>query len=469
MMKTVDSPTLDRAACRSLESQFIDRFLRRLKEIKLLHNPLANAAVDTDGGVLREGSGEIEIKAAVRRYEPPERQAAAFEEMPRDLHVTIEYSRRRILGPRRPAIAAAGIAVNPIDELAREGRARSPAGPERLATVLQRILVNPKLFYYVVAFSPTGWHPATHSFGLSQNAIVALASPQAGGLRVLIPEGAGLVSRKAFDLTTYSEKLGMLQVMVAECGVELVLGDFTEDLVFERLHFDRSIIESLFEDAVAEDPFLILDNRRTPLRLLREYSRPVFPAFRNLVEENELVQVRDSAARDNARIQCMLHDLDLLGRREEELLERGSRATERERRLLAHSLRRLRHKQQEVAARLDVTQKRYRILTGYLVTLEQLRAARTEPVPDPERLETMMARAGVARDQLKELADLAEAATPRLDPETEEQLQGILRELETTETPTAAREEPATSDPEPQPREAPKREKGDDEDMLLES
>jgi hypothetical protein len=455
---------VDRAACRSLESQFIGRFLRRLKEIKLLHNPLANAAVDTEGGVLRESSDEIEVKAAVRRHAPPDSHAAAFEAMPRNMMVTVEYSRRRLFGSRRPLVAAAAVAVNPLEELARDERSSTPAGADRLSAVLQRILVNPRVFYYVIAFSPTGWDAAARAHCLSQNAVVALASPQAGGVRVLIPESGGPISRKAFDLMTYLEKFRMLQSTIVEHGVELVLGDFTEDFVAEMLHFDRGIIESLFEDAVAEDPFLILDNRRAPIRLLREYSRPAFPSLRAPAEESELVAVRDAAARDNARIQCMQQDLDLLARREEELLERGAKAPERARNALAHALRRLRHKQKEVSIRLDVLQKRYRILTGYLTTLEQLRTARAEQVPDPERLETMMARAGVARDQLKELADLAEAASPQPDPETEEQLAGILREIESPAPET--RESEAPEDPKQRPKE---REPDEDEGMLLES
>ncbi|HLG42852.1 MAG TPA: hypothetical protein VI643_05760, partial [Planctomycetota bacterium] len=93
---------VDRGACRSWEEQFIGRFLRRLKEIKLLHNPLTNNAVDLEDGTLQEISDEVEVKAMVRRHLPPDRQAAAFETMPRNRAVTIEYSRRRLFGGRKP-------------------------------------------------------------------------------------------------------------------------------------------------------------------------------------------------------------------------------------------------------------------------------------------------------------------------------------------------------------------------------
>ncbi|HLG42385.1 MAG TPA: hypothetical protein VI643_03385, partial [Planctomycetota bacterium] len=157
-------------------------------------------------------------------------------------------------------------------------------------------------------------------------------------------------------------------------------------------------------------------------------------------------------------------------RREEELLERGAIAPDRERRLLAHLLRRLRHKQQEISARMEVIQKRSKILTGYLLTLEQLRTARTEPIPDAERLESMIARAGVARDQLKELADLAEAGQPQPDPETEDQIADILMELETgREAPGPEPEKNKTASPETRRREPEKPERDKDEGMLLES
>jgi len=461
---------VDRAACRSWEEQFIGRFLRRLKEIKLLHNPMTNRAVDLEDGTLQESSDEVEVKALVRRHLAPDQQAAAYETMPRNRVVTIEYSRRRMFGGRKPLAAAAAATVNPMEELAREGEGRRPAGPAELASIVQKVAVKPGVFYYILAFSPTGWDPGARSQGLSANAVVALASPFGGGIRVYIPEGTGAISRKAFDLTSYAEKFRMLEGLIDRCGVELVLGDFTEDLVADRLHFERGIIENLFEDAAAQDPFLLLDNRRSPIRLLREYSRAVFPGPRQVPEENELIAVRDAASRDNARIQCMLRDLDVLFRREEELLERGARAPERERRLLAHLLRRLRQKQQELSARLSVIQKRSKILTGYLLTLEQLRTARTEQIPDAERLESMMARAGVARDQLKELADLAEAGQPQPDPETEDQIADILMELETgREAPAPEPEQNKTASPETPRREPEKRDRDEDEGMLLES
>jgi hypothetical protein len=431
--------TVRRDEARSLENRFLSRFSRRLKEIRLIHNPLRNAATETLGGRQLEGSDEIEVKAAVRRHVPSESQAKAFEEMPRNATFVMTYARRRFFGGSKPEIAAAAAVFNPIEELARDGESSRPASAADLTAVIQKITSNPKVFYYIAVFSPTGWEEAAHEQLMGRNYIVSLADPYGGGIRTSMPT-TGAYSRKVFDLMGYPEKFQMLQELLEDCSVELILGDFDENLVLDRLYFWRDVIEPLFEDAARNDPFLLLDNRRSPIRLVREIAHGKAPPVGDAKEQEELLARRDSMARDNARVQRTLKDLQALSKRENALLAKGAKAPDTERRLLAHQLRRIRNKHKELSARLEIFQKRYRVTSGYVQTLEQILAAKTESMPDPEKIETMMARAGVARDQIKELADLAEAGSKMEERETSD-VDDIMSELQSEEGKTRERRE----------------------------
>lgn len=424
--RLVDVPTT-RSECRTLENQFLDRFERHLQNLKLIHTPLQAASYDCTNGVRREIDQEPEVRALLRRAGNPK----IYEEMPVNRCIIVEISRKPFFGARRPVVDLIAAGVAPLDELVFRGVAEKPAGSRDIAVVRERVVTQPKVFHYLALFSPTGWTEEARRDLIGGNFVIALVDWHSGGFRAYIPEDARTFSRKAFDVSTYHEKLDMLRTLLRSSIHELLVGEFTSDYVQKQLYLPTDVIETLFEDMVVEDKFLVLDARSRPIRLMREYARAGFPAFQDIFDQSELLKYRDALDRDEERVQCILGDLQKLSEKEEDLLDEGARADENRRRMLAHWIKRLRRKHRELQARLGVFQKRHSITAQYVNTLELIRAVRMESAPDLQRLESIIAQASVAREKLKELVEAAQAAQSTIEKvEDSPEVDRIMAELD---------------------------------------
>jgi hypothetical protein len=449
-----------RSECRILENQFLDRFDRHLQNVKLVLSPLTGATYDLSGAMRREIDQDPEVRALLRKTG----ETRAYPEMPVNRTVIVQVTKKPLFGARRPVAVLAAASLSPLEELAHRKIAETPGSARDVSLIRDRVVTQPKVFHYLALFSPTGWADEARRDLSGRNYVIALVDYCGGGLRTGLPGETRPYSRKVFDLSPYPEKLDMLRALLRASIHELLVGEFTSEYVEKQLFFPQEVIENLFEDLVVEDKFLILDARSRPSRLIREYARAGFPGFQDIFDQSELLKYRDALDRDEERIQCLLGDLQKLGEREEELLDEGARSPESLRRILAHRIKRLRLKEQELQARLAVFQKRHAITAQYVNTLELIRAVRMEATPDLQKLETMIAQASVAREKLKELVEAAQASQAHVEREEDSpELDRIMQELKQEErgekeTPEPEAEpEPPTPLPEPPPREPERR------------
>jgi hypothetical protein len=439
-----------RSECRTLENQFLDRFERHLQNLKMIHTPLQASSYDCTNGVRREIDQEPEVRALLRRAGNPK----IYDEMPINRCVIVEITRKPLFGARRPVVDLIAASSSPLDELVFRGVAEKPAGSRDISVIRERVVTQPKVFHYLALFSPTGWTEEARRDLIGANFVIALIDWHSGGFRSYVPEDARTFSRKAFDVSSYHEKLDMLRTLLRSSIHELLVGEFTSDYVHKQFFLPIDLIETLFEDMVVEDKFLVLDARSRPIRLMREYARAGFPAFQDIFDQSELLKYRDALDRDEERIQCILSDLQKLSEKEEELLDEGARADESRRRMLAHWIKRLRRKHRELQARLAIFQKRHSITAQYVNTLELIRAVRMESTPDLQRLESIIAQASVAREKLKELVEAAQAAQSTIEKsEDSPEVDRIMAELqsENPEAPPERETEPETETPPPEP------------------
>lgn len=441
--------TTTRSECRILEHQFLDRFERHLQSLKLVHSPLTAASYDSTSGTRREIDQEPEVRALLRRAG----QTKAYDEMPVNRTVIVEIQRKPLFTARRPVIDLVAASLSPLEDLVFRGVADRRADSRDVAAVRERAVTQPKVFHYLALFSPIGWSDDARRDLVGANFVIALVDWHSGGFRAFIPEDARPFSRRAFDLASYPEKLDMLRTLLRSSIHELLVGEFTSDFAQRHLHFSLDVIESLFEEMVVEDKFLILDARARPTRLLREYARAGFPAFQDIFDQSELLKHRDALDRDEERIQCILSDLQKLSEKEEELLDEGARADLSRRTMLAHWIQRLRRKNSDLQTRLTVFQKRHSITAQYVNTLELIRAVRMEATPDLPRLESIIAQASVAREKLKELVETAQAAQTSLDKTDDSpEVDRIMAELQTEDAePTRSPEKEEAAEEEPEP------------------
>jgi hypothetical protein len=150
---------------------------------------------------------------------------------------------------------------------------------------------------------------------------------------------------------------------------------------------------------------------------------PIYKGARNEREALELL--KDARRRDEDRRARALEDVDILQKKEGELLEEGKKETDQNRRLsLARKIKDIRWKVEEIEAKVDaIFNKRVRIYKEHIVSLETIVALAEEPLPTAKQLEEAAIRAKERREDLDRTVAMAEgmgmdkASEPVIDAE----------------------------------------------------
>lgn len=439
-----------RVECKAEEVNFRDRFEKHFLTLRTVYNPLDNATYDTRRYVKRTQDGENEVKALIRRHVEPSLQADVYEDTPKNSVLLFDVLRVSLFGGSRPKVGIAGAFVSPLAELIREGESGTPAGVPQLDDLKRRILVNTKMFYYIIAYSPTGWCPEARQHLAGPNYIIGLCDSYGGGLRVYVPPETRVISRRVFDLTTPPEKLALMRQLLKDGQFELIMDDFTDEFASEKLALDRDVVAALFEEVLAEDRFIVLDARTRPLRLIREYNRQTPLPITDDLDNAPILKYRDIIIRDEQRIACVLRDIETLDNKERDLLDEGASATQARRQYLAHVIKEIRHRRAVLHTRLQMYEKRLAILRNFVSNLEMLKELKSEPVPDQAQIESIYAQAGAAREQLKELAAMTGAVHELAEKNREQAgLDEIMSELGAEKETSPNSEPPSLIEPPP--------------------
>lgn len=398
-----------RLECKAEETNFRARFEKHFLTLRTVYNPLDNATYDTRRYVKRTSDAENEVKSLIRRHVEPSLQADVYDDTPKNCVLGFDVMRVSLFGGSKPKVGIAGAFVSSLAELIKDGETATPADIPQLDDLKRRVIINTKVFYYIVAYSPTGWTPETRQHLAGPNYIIGLCDSYGGGLRVYVPPETRVISRRVFDLTTAPEKLALMRQLLKDGQYELIMDDFTDEFASQKLALDRDVVAALFEEVLSEDKFVILDARARPLRLIREYNRPTPLPITDDLENAPIIKYRDIVIRDEQRIACVLRDIETLDIKERDLLDEGAVSSEARRQSLAHIIKELRHRRAVLRTRLQLYEKRLTILRNFVNNLEMLKELKAEPVPDHTQIESVYAQAGAAREQLKELAAMTNA------------------------------------------------------------
>ncbi len=149
-------------------------------------------------------------------------------------------------------------------------------------------------------------------------------------------------------------------------------------------------------------------------------------------EREALALLRQARSRDEERVARALQDLEVLGGKERALLEEGrAERSEPRRLLLARVLREVRARSADIHSRVEnLYQKRMRIYSEHIQSLETIVQLRDEPLPDPRAMEDAAIQARERLDRLDQAFLTAEgiAATAAPAPISEEE-RAILAEF----------------------------------------
>jgi hypothetical protein len=213
-----------------------------------------------------------EVKAAVKRLAERDLMKI-YEEMPKNALVLHEIVHRELLGRARVRVVVAGACFNPVEDLVRDGRSSRPAGPAELSRVRDRIANRDDVFYYMGAFSSTGWTGDALAALAGPNWLIALCDLRDGAWRTrTAPDPRWSASARLFDLGTEEEKVEAVRRWVKAHTVELLMDELTEDAVVDALGYARPVVRKAFEAIAREDAFVRYDAGGKPHRLVRTYG-----------------------------------------------------------------------------------------------------------------------------------------------------------------------------------------------------
>jgi hypothetical protein len=129
------------------------------------------------------------------------------------------------------------------------------------------------VFYYIGAFSTTGWEDDARKSLAGPNWLVALSDRCEGAWRTwYAPDPRWKAAARIFDLSTEEEKVEAVRRWVARHTGELLLDELTEDRVFDALGYAIPIVREAFRRIAADDPYVKFDTGGRPYRLTRTYG-----------------------------------------------------------------------------------------------------------------------------------------------------------------------------------------------------
>lgn len=270
-----EGPELDRAAARAAEEDYFERLAASMASTAGIYDPLSNRMYDAS--VKNRVSKELDdrsadVKAQIKRH--AERDLLrTYEEMPKNRIVLHEIIHKELLGRPTVKVVVAGASFSPIEELVRHGRSCRRAGTSELERVRDLLVKSDSVFYYVGAFSTTGWDEAAKKAITGPNWLVALSDRADGAWRTwYAPDPRWRAASRIFDLSTEEEKVEAVRRWVTRHTGELLLDELTEDRVFDDLGYAIPIVREAFRRIAAEDPYVKFDTGARPYRLTRTYG-----------------------------------------------------------------------------------------------------------------------------------------------------------------------------------------------------
>lgn len=268
-------PAIDRKTALVTEESFFERLGANMNATSGLYNPLDNRTYDasTRNRVMKIiDDRSSDVKTLIKRHAERDLMKT-YEEMPKNGVLLYEILHKDLLGPRLVKIVVAGASFSPVEDLVKKGEASRRIGAEELARVKDMIAQNPGVFYYIGAFSTTGWDDGCRNVAVGGNFLIALCDLYDEAWRTYFPpDGRWRGAARVFDLTTEEEKIEAVRRFVRKHTFELLMDEMTEDFIFDELGYAIPIIREAFELMAADDRFLRFDTGTRPYRLVRSYG-----------------------------------------------------------------------------------------------------------------------------------------------------------------------------------------------------
>jgi hypothetical protein len=269
------APEIDRNAARVAEESYFERLAKNMNLTGGLYDPLSNRTYDASPRnrvtkVIDERSSEV--KTLIKRFAERDLMRA-YEEMPKnELHL-FEIVHKELLGRPSVKVVVAGAAFSPVEELVRSGTSRARIPASELARIRERIVRSESVFYYIDAFSTTGWEDDARRALVGNNHLIALSDVQQGAWRTYYaPDPRWRAAARIFDLSSEDEKVESVRRWVSRHTLELLMDELTEDTVFDALGYAIPIIREAFTQIAAEDRYVRFDTSARPYRLTRVYG-----------------------------------------------------------------------------------------------------------------------------------------------------------------------------------------------------
>ena len=269
------SAEIDRDAARAAEEAYFERLQAKMAATAGIFDPLTNRTYDasTRNRVTKSvDERAAEVKALVKRW--AERDLVkTYEALPKNGAVLHEIIHKELLGRPQVRVVIAAAASSPIEDLIREGRSRRRAGLAELTRIREAIATSESVFYYIGAFSPTGWDEAAQKATTGPHWLIALSDQSEGAWRTwYAPDPRWRSAARLFDLAGDEEKVDAIRRWVQRHTGELLLDELTEDRVFEALGYAIPIVREAFQRIAAEDRYVRFDMSARPFRLVRVYG-----------------------------------------------------------------------------------------------------------------------------------------------------------------------------------------------------
>ncbi len=266
---------VDRKSALVGEEGFFERLGANMNALAGLFNPLDGRTYDASSRnrVMKVVDDRaVEVKSLIKKHADRDLMKT-YEEMPKNGVTLYEIVHKDLLGPRLVKIVVAGASFSPAEDLVRKGESLKRTGAEELARVKDAIAQNAGVFYFIGAFSTSGWEEGCRSILVGGNFLIALCDLYAEAWRTYFPpDGRWRGAARVFDLTTEEEKIEAVRHFVKRHTFELLMDEMTEDFVFDELGYAIPIIREAFELMSAEDRFVRFDTGTRPYRLIRNYG-----------------------------------------------------------------------------------------------------------------------------------------------------------------------------------------------------
>ena len=274
-LRKSNGPEVDRASARTAEEDYFERLAASMAVTAGIFDPLSNRTYDASikNRITKElDDRSADVKAQIKRHAERDLMRT-YEEMPKNRVALHEIVHKELLGRPAVRVVVAGAAFSPVEELVRHGRSCRRASASDLERVRDLLVKSDSVFYYVGAFSTTGWDEDARKSIAGPNWLVALSDRADGAWRTwYAPDPRWRSAARLFDLSTEEEKVEAVRRWVSRHTGELLLDELTEDRVFDDLGYALPIVREAFRQIAAEDRYVKFDTSARPYRLTRTYG-----------------------------------------------------------------------------------------------------------------------------------------------------------------------------------------------------